>query len=346
VKVLVTGAQGYIGLPLSKKLRDEGHDVYLIDNMNRENWVFEVGGASLTQLDYLAMNANIDLTDFHAVREVLEDFQPDVIMHLASQPSGPFSELSSEHRVETQVCNLAMLMNLLCASHDLKLSPKFIVSTTTGVPGAPDQPIVEGHTPNMAGSTYHVSRGFDSANLQLAAKQWKFRILELRTSIVFGTRLEGSVKADTRFDWDFCFGTLVHRLCLMKRMGMRGRIYGKGLQRKPFISLRDCVRSFVNAVDYEVNGHVIMNQTTLCLSPVEIAKQAGVEVEHIPNPRVENEEHQMVIHNEKFLKLLNKNGPVVFSTVADEAEGILQDINISFLPKNWEEVYSGVRKES
>ena len=273
MKVLVTGAQGYIGLPLSKKLRDEGHDVYLIDNMNRENWVFEVGGASLTQLDYLAMNANIDLTDFHAVREVLEDFQPDVIMHLASQPSGPFSELSSEHRVETQVCNLAMLMNLLCASHDLKLSPKFIVSTTTGVPGAPDQPIVEGHTPNMAGSTYHVSRGFDSANLQLAAKQWKFRILE------FGTRLEGSVKADTRFDWDFCFGTLVHRLCLMKRMGMRGRIYGKGLQRKPFISLRDCVRSFVNAVDYEVNGHVIIPARRLEKGPnrIEFTFLAGDE---------------------------------------------------------------------
>ena len=337
MKILVTGANGYIGNPLSLQLlNDNIHDCLLVDSGMRDKWVKEVGGCSLTeypQAKFLYCN----IANSQECLNVLQYFQPDVIIHLASQPSGPYSEISLAHRTYTQTNNLQMLLNLLTGSHELGLNPKFIVTTTTGIPGAPGDPIIEGQTPNLAGSAYHASRGFDTANLALAVKQWKFRVLELRTSIVYGIHTDLIDEPVTRFDWDFFFGTAVHRFCLMRRMNKPITIYGKGLQKKPFISLRDMIESLINAIDYEVSGHEIMNQTTGAISIVDVAKEIGGAVEHIPNPRVENEEHQMIIHNSKFLKLLKDN----HSPISYEAKLILKHINPGLLPSYWEQIYAG-----
>ena len=197
MKVLVTGSHGYIGNALMWALTRTNHEVKGSDNFFRERWVQEVGGCTLTRFDMCDKHEtyNVDLTNYDAVKMILQTFKPQVIIHLASQPSGPYSDLEKPmvdpvghaHRVFTQTNNMVMLHNLLDAAREIDKTqdgsyrPKFVVTTTTGVPGAPDQPIPEDHTPNMAGSSYHVSRGFDSANLYLNAKVHRSRILELRT---------------------------------------------------------------------------------------------------------------------------------------------------------------------
>jgi nucleoside-diphosphate-sugar epimerase len=90
----------------------------------------------------------------------------------------------------------------------------------------------------------------------------------------------------------------------------------------------------VNAAKLQVNGKFeIYNQATEAPSIKRIAesvKKAGkrlelhVEIEHIPNPRVEKEEHKMVINTDKFQKLLGKPR-------YDIDSGIYQTIN-SLLP--------------
>lgn len=348
MKVLITGSMGYIGTALMNRLSlDDMSDIetFPVDNQYRVQWVKEVGGESLTI--YPSPRCfYCNLTDYNTVATILQFVQPDVILHLASQPSGPYSEISSQHRMFTQDNNIKSLEILLNATKDLldmkvlaKL-PSFIVTTTTGIPGAPGEPIIESHMQNLAGSEYHMTRGFDSANLNLASRQWGFKILELRTSIVYGTRVNELPYPVTRFDWDFYFGTAINRFCLSKKMNKPITIYGKGLQMKPVISLRDTVASLIHAMRSDIiPGHEIMNQTTECLSVVDMANQIGGEVIHIPNPRVEKEDYTMDIRNEKFLKLLNK--PI--TKLKDESSSILFDIDTNLLPNNWQSVYDGRR---
>ena len=338
-RILVVGGNGYIGNGVVARLSALKEHFISIDAGLRKQWVREVGGSNLTngmvEYPYLSVN----FTDYNTVLNILNWFKPTVIVHLASQPSGPYSEISSQHRVYTQSNNVNLTLNLLCASRDLGLSPKFIVTTTTGIPGAPGEPITEEPMANQAGSAYHVSRGLDSANLSLAARQWKFRIIELRTSIVYGTRIDNHVAPVGRFDWDFWFGTAMHRFIFRKRLGLPITIYGRGEQMKPIISLNDCVESIVKACDYEVEDgkQVIMNQTTECLSVVDMAKAIGGNIEHIPNPRVEKEDYRMDIWTDKFRALTGNS----HNTLKDTVSQIEKDINVALVPQNWEDSYNG-----
>jgi len=226
----------------------------------------------------------------------------------------------------------------------------FIETTTMGVYGAPEFEIPEGFLsieqstgkdtipyPGMAGSWYHMSKSNDVNNLYLASKMWGLSIIDLRMAIVYGTETEETALAPelaTRFDFDFNFGVVGNRFCAMALTGHPITVYGKGEQRKPQISLEDCVCSIVNAAKLQVNGKFeVYNQTTEAPSIKGIAeavKKVGerlklyVEVKHIPNPRVEKEEHKMTINTDKFQKLLGKSKYNIES-------GIYQIIN-SLLP--------------
>jgi len=157
-------------------------------------------------------------------------------------------------------------------------------------------------------------------------------------AIVYGTRVREIEKAVTRLDWDFYFGTVVHRFALLRKMGMPIQVYGKGEQKKPIIALRDVVDSLICAIESDIKpGHKIVNHVTQCSPITRIAEMVGGEVTHIPNPRVEKETHQMVIHNGEFLKFL----PARIYTIYHEIGSILSDMDINRLPKNWENIFNG-----
>src|SRR3990167_2186861 len=341
-RILVTGSNGYIGTALVRHFLDikkySKNSIITVDNLNREKWVRECCGCSLTEYQTLRPTRIMDLERPDKVRRILKKFKPHFIIHLASQPSGPFSEISPDHRTATQTGNIKMLSALIYQAADLGQRPKFIVTTTTGIAGAPEGEIPEAPVIIAAGSSYYVSRGFDSANMALAAKQLKFDFLELRTSIVYGTRISGLDKPVTRFDWDFWFGTAVNRFALRKRMNQPAIIYGQGLQKKPIIHLADVIASISNSVEDETwQGHEIMNQTTECLSVIEMAQTLKCHLLHIENPRIENESHAMKIENSGFLKLLGRP-PEILLQSADE---ITADIDISRVPQNWKDIYAG-----
>lgn len=326
MKVLITGSQGYIGTPLCYELFDK-HDVIGIDNSSRENWVNLCTGSKSSKPFTVHKNIVADLTDYDLVYQLLSIHKPSCIIHLASQPSMPYSQISPERALFTQYNNLAMCLNLLWAIKELKLKCRFVITTTTGIPGQfykqiPEEPVV-----NQAGSWYHVSRGFDSANCSLAARQWGIEVLELRTSIVYGlqTDLMKGTGLATRFDTDMYFGTALNRFLDQALNKQPITIYGKGEQIKPFISLEDCVHSLINAIDYKMHiPHMIMNQVTYHLSIVDLAGMiAGAfktEISHIPNPRVENEAFRMRFDNQSFLELLDREPTDIESDIQSMAD--------------------------
>ena len=311
MKILVTGADGYVGYPLIYELVKSGKDVIGVDNYSRDLWVEHATGKRSYQrnLDHII---NGDLTNKDFVYEILKIHKPDVIIHLASQPSMPYSDLNGERALFTQINNISMCVNLLWGIKENGLKSKVIITTTTGIVGQCLSSIPEAGTINSAGSWYHVSRGFDSSNCSLASRQWGQDVLELRTSIVYGLQTDLMRKDGiaTRFDTDFYFGTALNRFVKQAIDGDDITVYGAGKQMKPFISLEDCVHSIVKSIDYPVSGHEIMNQVTDNVSIDDLAHMVNLAtdcvIEHIDNPRKEKEDFKMRFVNKKFLKLLGR----------------------------------------
>jgi len=348
--ILVTGADGYIGWPTALRIASRTDDrVLLVDNFARRDWVEEVGSTSATPVADIAERLDaaeetLDITNMSFVRgdlversfvdELLQVHEPDVIVHAAAQPSAPYSQINGERANYTQHNNMQATRNLLfgLAEHGLE-DTHFVETTTTGVYGAPEFPIPEGGAtmenqgeaddlpfPNMSGSWYHSTKGFDAQNMRLAHQQFDIPISDVRTAITYGTETEETREGDrlkTRFDFDYYFGTVTHRFCAQAVAGYPVTVYGKGEQRKPFISLEDAVEGLAQLAlgdaDDRPEGLTVYNQVTRAISIVEIAETIAevgsefdldVSVEHFENPRDEDETHKMEIENNRYADLI------------------------------------------
>ena len=369
--ILLTGADGYLGWPTALRIADRTDDrVVLVDNFGRREWVSEIGSTSAVPVRPMderigAAKSRLgthnlsfvegDLTEKDFVDELLAVHEPDTVVHAAAQPSAPYSQINGERANHTQHNNLQATRNLLWGleEHDLT-DTHFIETTTTGVYGAPEFPIPEGGAtmenqgdrdevpfPAMAGSWYHLTKSHDAANMRLAHKQFDIPISDVRTAIVYGTETEETREGDyhlkTRFDFDYYFGTVGHRFCAQAIAGYPVTVYGKGEQRKPFISLEDAVEGLAQLAladpDERSDDFVVYNQVTRAISIVEVAETIAdvaaefdydVAVEHFENPRDEDETHKMEIENAQYMDLINEQAMSFEEGVRDIFETLVQ----------------------
>lgn len=377
MRILITGADGYIGWPLTVSLlkNKKIKQIICVDNLVRRKWLKDVKSnsaikiASLKQKrDFIKKNNkdnffyNFDLNDYSKVNSLIKKYKFNTIINLAAQPSAPYSFLNISKCNFTQNNNNQILRNIIWSIKDNKLQKKtkLIHSTTTGVYGSPKIKIPEGfikiNKENypfgfMAGSWYHMSKCNDINNLFLAKKVFGIDAIDLRTAITIGLDYEGfelSKKTkvyNTRFDYDFFFGVVVNRFIAMALTKFNITLYGKGLQEKPFISLRDAVKSIKNLIIYPPKNGGVFNQMTKILSIKEISKIIqsnklikSLKIINIKNPRVENETHKMKMENKKFMTIL-KDKPQKFQETIDNTIYILNNLNAKinkkkFLKKN------------
>jgi nucleoside-diphosphate-sugar epimerase len=368
--IFVTGADGYIGWPTALRIADRTADrVVLVDNFARREWVENIGSKSATPVADIETRLEAarevhglenlsfvegDLTDRDFVDELLAVHEPDAIVHAASQPSAPYSQIDGRRANYTQENNMQSTRNLLWGLEENGLTDAhFIETTTTGVYGAPEFPIPEGGAtmenqgerdevpfPAMAGSWYHLTKSHNAANMRLANKQFDIPVSDVRTAITYGTEVEETRADDrlkTRFDFDYYFGTVAHRFCAQAVAGYPVTVYGKGIQRKPFISLEDAVEGLARLAlmdpDDREDDHVVYNQVTRAISIVEIADtiedvaadfDLDVAVEHFENPRDEDETHQMEIENERYMALIDEQDQDFESGVRDVLETLVR----------------------
>ena len=370
MSILLTGGDGYVGWPTALRIATRTDDrVLLVDNFGRREWVEEVGSVSATPIasmeDRLAAAeevhglrnlsfAKADLTDRARVTELLRIHEPETVVHTAAQPSAPYSQINGERANYTQHNNLQATRNLLFGLHENGLSDThFIETTTTGIYGAPEFPIPEGGAvmenqgehdevpfPALSASWYHHTKSHDAANMRLAHQQFEIPISDVRTAIVYGTETEETAADDrlsTRFDFDYYFGTVAHRFCAQAVAGYPVTVYGKGEQRKPFVSLEDAVEGLTRLAladpDDRPDEHVVYNQVTRAISIVEIANTIAevggeygldVAVEHFENPRDEDETHKMEIENDRYAALIDGQSQTFETAVGDIFETLLQ----------------------
>jgi UDP-sulfoquinovose synthase len=270
-----------------------------------------------------------DVNDYEFLSGVIESFQPEAVVHFAEQRSAPYSMIDRKHAVYTQVNNVVGTLNLLFALQELRPDCHLVKLGTMGESGTPNIDIEEGYIriehngrsdllpyPKQPGSFYHLSKVHDSHNMMFACKIWGLRATDLNQGVVYGTVTDEVVLDEVlinRFDYDDVFGTVLNRFCVQAAAGHPLTVYGKGGQTRGFLDIRDTVRCVEIACLNPANpGECrVFNQFTEQFSVLELAEmvQAAawklgmrVTIDHLPEPRVESQEHY---YNAKHSKLID-----------------------------------------
>lgn len=305
MNILILGL-GYLGKPVYEEIKKKypKDNVIGIDSRVKQNWCRDVHEQPINNIVYPKDHINIDLTKYNLVKDMLRMTKPEVIINTAAQPSLPFSMRDRNLANYTQFNNMTILMNLIWAIKELELSNKthLIHCTTTGVYGAPTEKVKEDNSfVSDGGSFYHMAKCFDTSNLRVAQKWgWVNKVTDVRVGILYGHK-DNSIFVDKNF------GVVVHKFVHEALQGQTMKIYGKGLQKKPFCYIDDAVDSIVNLIDKPMITppyFFVMNQCAETESILELAKtiskETGAKYEHIENPRAENEEHQLELENYNF----------------------------------------------
>lgn len=150
-KILVTGADGFIGSHLTETLVKSGHDVRAFacyNSFNSWGWIDSFDSETKKSLDVFSG----DVRDPNGVRNAMRDV--DVVFHLAALIAIPFSYHSPDTYVET---NVKGTLNIVQAARDLGVGRVVHTSTSEVYGTARFVPITEEH-PLQGQSPYSASK--------------------------------------------------------------------------------------------------------------------------------------------------------------------------------------------
>ena len=359
MKILILGSDGYIGYPLTLHLLNKQHEVWGIDNGSRRRRVREIGGDSLTPIpsimervnqlkfNYRNFHNNFDLTLSQTaseyIKQLLLTIQPDCIVHLAEQPSAPWSMRDVQFARATQMENVIGTLDLLWAMKEACPDAHLVKIGTMGEYGTPECDIPEGRIPpspckytqgngalselgecpmwgllfpRSPGSFYHLTKVHDTYNIKFCCDTWGLRSTDIMQGVLFGVKVTGDETEDqlTRFDYDEYFGTCINRFVAQALIGHPLTVYGKGGQTRGYLPLKDSIQCLTIAIENppKEGEYRTWNQYETIYSVNGLADlvwdkaqelEYEVEIEHISNPRAEKESHYYNHANQTLLNL-------------------------------------------
>lgn len=345
MKVLILGADGYLGWPTTMHFANLGHKIFAVDNLSKRKIENEYGIEPINDIKLFQERVKIwnknqknqinyqiaDLLNYKVLYQILSDFKPEVIIHYAEQPSAPYSMADREKAVFTQHNNVIGNLNLLFAIKKYCPNSHLIKLGTMGEYGTPNIDIEEGwlnidHNgrkdkvlfPKKPGSFYHLSKVHDSANIEFACRIWGLKCTDLNQGFVYGiTTKEIDLDFEnlsTAFHYDSIFGTIINRFISQMAVQKPMSVYGKGTQKRAFLNIQDTINCVSLAAENppKIGEFRVFNQFTEFSSlnaMAETIKKYGEKkklnplINHISNPRIEEEDHYYNPKNTSLISL-------------------------------------------
>ena len=281
VKVFVLGGDGFCGWPCAVNLADEGHDVFIVDNLSRRKIDIDLEVESLTPIASIGERVkawseiggkpiqfiHLDLaSEYQKLLDLLIEEKPDSIIHFAEQRAAPYSMKSSATKRYTVDNNVNGTHNLLAAIVESQLDIHIVHLGTMGVYGYGSHrgaTIPEGYLkvevpqpdgsrfeeeilhPASPGSVYHMTKTLDQLLFLYYNKNDQIRITDLHQGIVWGTNTDVTSRdprLTNRFDYDGDYGTVLNRFLMQAAIGYPLTVHGTGGQTRAFIHIQDSVK--------------------------------------------------------------------------------------------------------
>jgi NAD dependent epimerase/dehydratase len=180
-KILVTGADGFIGSHLTETLADQGLDVRAFvyyNSFNSWGWLDAIPQEKLSRLEVFAG----DIRDPNGVRTAMKDI--DVVFHLAALIGIPYSYHSPDNYVDT---NIRGTLNILQAARDGNLERVVVTSTSEVYGTACYVPIDEKH-PRQGQSPYSATKIGADAMAESFYRSFGLPVTIVRPFNTFGPR--------------------------------------------------------------------------------------------------------------------------------------------------------------
>ena len=323
MKVMVLGADGYLGRPTADHLEANGHEVMRIDSFMKRHMLCDYGLKPIKEPGILGSIRACDVAG-KGLEGFIRIFRPDAIIHLAELPSAPLSMRSHANAAETYKNNVMSTLNLVWAVKKHVPECHIVKLGTMGEYGTPNIDIEEGWLdvehkgrkdrvlyPKKPGSFYHLTKVHDSDMLAFCCRNWGMAVTDLNQGVVYGT---DTGHGDTRFCYDHMFGTALNRFIVQAVAGVPLTVYGSGGQTRGWLNIKDTLECLRLAIEHpaEEGEFRVMNQFTEQFSVLEladlvfdVANACGLspQMEHLKNPRNEMEGHYYKAEHTKLLDL-------------------------------------------
>ena len=117
-KIVVTGAAGFIGFHLCRKLLKDSYDVIGIDNLN-DYYDINLKKARIESLNKSNENSSniwdfykIDIEDDFLMEKIFKDYNPDIVVHLAAQAGVRYSIKNPKPYISSNLVGFANILEL------------------------------------------------------------------------------------------------------------------------------------------------------------------------------------------------------------------------------------------
>ena len=180
-RVLVTGADGFIGSHLTEALLNEGCNVKAFvyyNSFNSWGWIDSFPNESKGKLEIFAG----DIRDPNGVRTAMKDI--DIVFHLAALIAIPYSYHSPDSYVDT---NIKGTLNVLQAARDLNTERVLVTSTSECYGTAQYVPIDEKH-PRQPQSPYSASKIAADCMAESFFRSFELPVVIVRPFNTYGPR--------------------------------------------------------------------------------------------------------------------------------------------------------------
>lgn len=287
-KILVTGADGFIGSHLVEFLVEQGYQVKAFcfyNSFNSWGWLDSFDAEVLQKIEVFTG----DIRDPNGVREAMKDCQ--VVFHLAALIAIPFSYHSPDSYIDT---NVKGTLNILQAARDLKVERVLVTSTSEVYGTAQYVPIDEKH-PKQPQSPYSASKIGADAIADSFYRSFNLPVTIVRPFNTFGPRQ--SARA--------FIPTIITQLLNGKTDIQLGDV----TPTRDLLFVKDTVRAFEAIANCdELIGHEVNIATN---SEISIQEVAEILIQNInPNAKIITDENRIRPQKSEVFRLFGDNTKV------------------------------------
>ncbi|MDN4526101.1 NAD-dependent epimerase/dehydratase family protein [Fictibacillus fluitans] len=277
MNVLITGGAGFVGTFTKKALKNEGYNPILLDN-------FLTGSTANVQLDDVIIKG--DILD-PSLKEVLEPYGIEAIIHLAAQTSVPSSVADPLNDMQLNIEGTVRMLEL---ARSLSVK-KFVFASTAAVYGNNEQvPLKEGEH-LVPTAPYGVSKASCEMYVSAFCQANDIGYSILRYSNIYGPKQTKDGEGG------------VIKIFLDKLLnGEPVSIFGDGGQTRDFIYVEDIARANCAALQVEDGVYNVSSNEEITVNDLYriMASEMGSELKPVYGEPREGDIYRSCLDNERF----------------------------------------------